>query len=51
MNLAKREANLIRVFLMGDGVQCAIKGQETRQGYYNIKRMFMAVMRGGEVAT
>ena len=51
MNLAKRETNHIRVFLMGDGVQCAIKGQETPQGYYNIERMFTAVLRGGEVAT
>jgi len=51
MNLAKREENRIRVFLMGDGVQCAIKGQETPQGYYNIERMFTAILRGGEVAT
>lgn len=51
MNLAKHEVNHIRVFLMGDGVQCAIKGQETPQGYYNVERMFTAVLRGGEVAT
>ena len=51
ISLAKREAVHVRVFLMGDGVQCAVKGQETPQGYYNIERMFMAVMRGGEVAT
>ena len=51
MNLAKREASHIRIFLMGDGVQCAVKGQDTPQGYYNIERMFAAVLRGGEVAT
>lgn len=51
MNLAKREATHIRIFLMGDGVQCAVKGQDTPQGYYNIERMFAAVLRGGEVAT
>jgi len=51
MSLAKREATHVRVFLMGDGVQCAVKGQETPQGYYNIERMFTAVLRGGEVAT
>jgi len=51
MNLAKREATHVRVFLMGDGVQCAVKGQETSQGYYNIERMFIPVLRGGEVAT
>ena len=51
MNLMKREAAHVRVFLMGDGVQCAVKGQETPQGYYNVERMFTAVLRGGEVAT
>ena len=51
MGLAKRGTVHVRVFLMGDGVQCAVKGQETPQGYYNIERMFTAVMRGGEVAT
>ena len=51
MNLAMREATLVRVFLMGDGVQCAVKNQETPQGYYNVERMFTAILRGGEVAT
>lgn len=51
MNVAKREGTHVRVFLMGDGVQCAVKGQDTPQGYYNIERMFTAVLRGGEVAT
>jgi len=51
MNLAKREAMHVRVFLMGDGVQCAVKGQVTPQGYYNIERMLIAVLRDGEVAT
>lgn len=51
MNLAKRERTHVRVFLMGDGVQCAVKGQDTPQGYYNIERMLGSVLRGGEVAT
>ena len=51
MNLGKHEGNHVRVFLMGDGVQCAKKGQDTPQGYYNIERMFTSVMRAGEVAT
>lgn len=51
MNLVKRETAQVRVFLMGDGVQCAVKGQETPQGYYNIERMFSAILRRGEVAT
>ena len=51
MNLAKREGTHMRIFLMGDGVQCAVKGQDTPQGYYNIERMLGSVLRGGEVAT
>jgi uncharacterized protein involved in oxidation of intracellular sulfur len=51
MNLAKREAVQVRVFLIGDGVQCAIQGQETHQGYYNIEKMMTSVVRRGEVAT
>ncbi len=51
MNVAKREATHVRVFLMGDGVQCAVKGQVTPQGYYNIERMFRAILRVGELAT
>jgi len=51
MNIAKREGTYMRVFLMGDGVQCAIKGQDTPQGYYNIERMLTSVLRHGGVAT
>jgi uncharacterized protein involved in oxidation of intracellular sulfur len=51
MNIAKRESTSVRVFLMGDGVQCAVKGQDTPQGYYNIERMLAPILRCGEVAT
>lgn len=51
MNVAKREETYVPVFLMGDGVECAIKGQDTPQGYYNIERMLTSVIRHGEVAT
>jgi uncharacterized protein involved in oxidation of intracellular sulfur len=51
MNLAKRELVKVRVFLIGDGVQCAIHGQETHGGYYNIEKMMSSVVRRGEVAT
>jgi uncharacterized protein involved in oxidation of intracellular sulfur len=51
MNLAKREGTHVRVFLLGDGVQCAVKRQDTPQGYYNIERMLGSVLRAGEVAT
>jgi len=51
MNLAKREGMHPRVFLMGDGVQCAVAKQTTPDGYYNIERMLKSISRGGEVAT
>ena len=41
----------LTVYLVGDAVTCARSGQKTPQGYYNIERMFTAVMHGGEVAT
>ena len=51
MNLAKRDEVKVRVFLIGDGVQCVIRRQDTPQGYYNIERMMSSVVRRGEVAT
>jgi uncharacterized protein involved in oxidation of intracellular sulfur len=51
MNVVKREGTNVRVFLLGDGVQCAVKGQDTPQGYYNIERMLTSILRNGEVAT
>jgi uncharacterized protein involved in oxidation of intracellular sulfur len=51
MNLAKRDETSVRVFLMGDAVQCAIKGQDTPEGFYNIERMLLPILRSGEVAT
>lgn len=51
LGLIKQPETNVRVFLLGDGVQCAIPGQETHAGYYNIERMMSAVVRRGEVAT
>jgi len=48
MNLAKQESTIVREFLIGDEVQCALQGQETHQGYYNIERMMSLVARRGE---
>jgi len=40
----------VNVFLMADAVGCAIPGQNTPQGYYNIERMLKAVLnKGGKV--
>jgi uncharacterized protein involved in oxidation of intracellular sulfur len=51
LNLVKHPEVSVRVFLLGDGVQCAIAGQETPQGYYNIERMVASLTRRGNVAT
>lgn len=51
LNLIKREGVHIRVFLMGDGVQCAVAKQTTPEGYYNIERMLKSIARRGEVST
>jgi uncharacterized protein involved in oxidation of intracellular sulfur len=38
------------VFLMADAVTCALPGQNTPNGYYNIERMLKAVlMKAGKV--
>ena len=40
----------IRIFLMADAVTGALPNQSTPQGYYNIERMFKAVIaKGGQV--
>ena len=51
LNLVKRERTHIRVFLLGDGVNCAIAGQKTPNGYYNVERMLKSLASRGEVAT
>lgn len=50
MNLSKRAEATVRVFLSGDGVNCAIANQKTPTGYYNIDRMMSSLIRRGEVA-
>jgi len=51
LNLVKRPEASVRVFLMGDGVNCAMRGQKTPEGYYNVERMLQSIARRGEVAT
>lgn len=47
--LAKREEVELRVFLMGDGVGCAIAGQKLAEGHYHLDRMLKPLVRRGEV--
>jgi uncharacterized protein involved in oxidation of intracellular sulfur len=51
LNLVKRPGVAVRVFLTGDGVQCARRGQQTPQGYYNVERMVKSLAHRGAVAT
>ncbi len=51
LNMARRPEASVRVFLIGDGVNCAIAGQKTPDGYYNVERMLKPLARRGEVAT
>lgn len=51
LNLIKRPDVAVRIFMTGDGVLCARKGQKTPDGYYNIERMLKSLARRGQVAT
>ncbi|MHA2379939.1 MAG: DsrE/DsrF/TusD sulfur relay family protein [Candidatus Thorarchaeota archaeon] len=35
---------VVNVFLIGDAVSCAISGQKTPDGYYNLERMIRALI-------
>ena len=37
--MLKQESNRVSVFLLGDAAVCAMSGQTTPTGYYNIERM------------
>ena len=48
--LAKDEAS-ISVFMMGDAASCAVAGQTTPNGYYNLERMLKILSsKGGKIA-
>ncbi|MBK6762731.1 MAG: DsrE family protein [Micrococcales bacterium] len=44
-SMAKRDGVQMTVFLMGDGVTAAMKGQKTPDGYYKLDRMLGTVAR------
>ena len=50
LNLLKRADAAVRVFLTGDAVSCARRGQTTPDGYYNVERMVKPIAQRGEVA-
>lgn len=46
-SLTSKEGTELRLFLMGDAVGCAVRGQKTPDGYYNLDRMIRALSRTG----
>jgi uncharacterized protein involved in oxidation of intracellular sulfur len=46
-SLAGKEGTELRLFLLGDGVGCAVSGQKTSDGYYNLDTMLRALARKG----
>lgn len=45
--LALKEGTELRVFLIGDAVGCALGGQKTPDGYYNLDTMVRSLARKG----
>jgi uncharacterized protein involved in oxidation of intracellular sulfur len=49
-SLSLRDDTQIKVFLMGDAVSCALAGQKTPDGYYNLERMIRSTAaKGAEI--
>ncbi|AOT61294.1 MULTISPECIES: DsrE/DsrF/TusD sulfur relay family protein [Streptomyces] len=48
-SLARRPDAEVRVFLLGDAVGCAVRGQEVPEGHYRLDRMLAAAARHGAV--
>ncbi len=46
-NLAKREDEQVKLFLVGDAASCAKKAQNTPKGFYNVERMLQAAAQKG----
>jgi uncharacterized protein involved in oxidation of intracellular sulfur len=46
-SLVKQEGVELKMFLFGDAAGCAVAGQKTPDGYYNLERMLGSVARKG----
>jgi uncharacterized protein involved in oxidation of intracellular sulfur len=49
LQLGRQDGISVRVYLMADSIGCAIRGQKTPDGYYNIERMLKGVLNRAEV--
>lgn len=47
ISLSKGYPDQVKVFLMGDAVACAKRGQKTPNGFYNLERMLKVASRQG----
>ena len=45
--IARREGEIVKVFLMGDAAACAKANQRVPAGFYNVELMLQAVHRRG----
>jgi uncharacterized protein involved in oxidation of intracellular sulfur len=45
--LTKRDGAAVRIFLMADAVTCALVGEQTPNGYYNLERLLGSAIRHG----
>jgi uncharacterized protein involved in oxidation of intracellular sulfur len=48
-SLSKRDDAQVRVFLLGDGVACAVAGQQLPDGHYHLDRMLKGLLHRAEV--
>lgn len=49
-SLTKSESDAVSVFLIGDAASCAVAGQTTPNGYYNLERMLKSLLtKGGRI--
>lgn len=48
--LSKRDEAEVRVFLFGDAVACAVKGQQLPDGHYHLDRMLKGLLHRAQVA-
>jgi uncharacterized protein involved in oxidation of intracellular sulfur len=47
--LSKKDDVDVRVFLIGDGVACAIAGQQLPEGHYHLDRMLKGLLHRAEI--
>ena len=49
--LLKNSDVVLRIFLFGDGVQCAVRDQKPPHGNYNVEHMLSSIIQRGAIAT